>query len=169
MNDNEEIVSLFMRSQHKFKAYAFTLLLNWTQVEDALQDTAVYLYNHKDDFEKGTNAEAWIISILKHRCFDIIHKEKKERSKAQRLSERIESKIFKNNPEKNTDMAEALQGCLKDLPHKTKSIVELYYKERKKGRFISLFLKMKEDAVYKILSRVRDSLKICIQNKMKEI
>lgn len=57
----------------------------------------------------------------------------------------------------------ALHRCLRDLPDRSRTIVELHYFSGLSTREIGKQIKMKPDTECRALSRVRDSLRRCLQ------
>jgi len=167
-NKRTEILNLFMRNQLKYKGYAYTLALDWAVAEDAVQEAAVFICDHFDQFELGTNFDAWARTIIKNRCREIFRKEHREKDKASKIAEVIPEEIWDQAENFDSEKLRALHICLEGLPRQTKEAVKRFYGESQKCNFISQSLKMSEEAVYKLLSRVRKSLKTCIQSHLKE-
>lgn len=167
-NKRAEILNLYMKNQLKYKGYAYTLVIDWSMAEDAVQEAAIYVCDHFDNFELGTNFDAWARSIIKNRCREILRKEHREKEKAHKVAEVISEEVWDTVKTFDGERLQALHTCLETLPAQTKEVVKLFYCESKQCNIISEIFKISEEAVYKILSRVRKSLKVCIQTRMKE-
>ena len=167
-NKRAEILNLFMKKQLKYKGYAYTLVIDWSMAEDAVQEAAIYVCDHFDHFELGTNFDAWARSVIKNRCREILRKEHREKEKAHKVAEVISEEVWDEVKTFDGERLQALHTCLETLPAQTKEVVKLFYCDSKQCNMISEIFKISEEAVYKILSRVRKSLKICIHTRMKE-
>lgn len=167
-NKRAEILNLFMKNQLKYKGYAYTLALDWSVAEDAVQEAAIYVCDNFEKFELGTNFDAWARTIIKNRCREIFRKEHREKEKAHKLAEVIPDEVWDEVNTFDGERLQALHICLETLPEQTKKVVKLFYGESKQCSSISEIFKISEEAVYKILSRVRKSLKVCIQTRLKE-
>lgn len=163
-----EVLNLFMKGQVKYKAFAYTLALDWAVADDAVQEAAVFVCDHYEEFELGTNFDAWARAIIRNRCREIFRREHNERKKAKRVEMFLPDMVWDEVEHFEQDKLLALRTCLESVPKQTKQIVNMFYGEKKKCDVISIAIQMSEDAVYKILSRVRKSLKICVESKLKE-
>lgn len=157
-----------MKNQVKYKAFAYTLALDWSIAEDAVQEAAVYVCDHFDQFELGTNFDAWARAIVRNRCREIFRREHREKEKANRIATIVPDAVWEDVSSYDGEKLLALHTCLENIPSQTRQVVEMFYGGDKKCNFISEALQLSEEAVYKMLSRVRKSLKNCIENRMKE-
>lgn len=169
MTKRAKVLNKFIKDQTKYKAYAYTLTLDWSIAEDATQETVVYLCDHWNKFELGTNFNAWARVLIKNRCRELLRKEYKEQKKINKIAEVIEDSVWDEVENYNSEKIKALHNCVNKLSEKSKKIFNMFYKEKIKCQIISKFLKITEDATYKILSRTRNNLKTCINNQIKEI
>ena len=167
-NKRAEVLNLYMKNQLKYKGFAYTLALDWAVAEDAVQEAAIFICDNFEQFELGTNFDAWARSIIKNRCREIFRKEHREKEKAHKISEIISEEVWDQVENYDGEKLRALHICLENLPNQTKEVVKMFYSENTKCNLISEFFKISEEAVYKILSRVRKSLKVCIQTHLKE-
>ena len=167
-NKRAEVLNLYMKNQLKYKGFAYTLALDWAVAEDAVQEAAIFICDNFEQFELGTNFDAWARSIIRNRCREIFRKEHREKEKAHKIAEFISEEVWDQVENYDSDKLRALHLCLESLPLQTKEVVKMFYSENAKCNIISEFFKISEEAVYKMLSRVRKSLKTCIQTHMKE-
>jgi len=169
MTKRAQILNKFMKDQAKFKAFAYTMTLDWSIAEDATQETAVYICDHWEKFKLGTNFNAWARTLIKNRCRELLRKEYMEQKKIHKIAEVIEDTVWDQVENIDGEKINALHSCVEKLPAKTKKVFMMFYQEKIKCQIISDFLKITEEATYKILSRTRRSLKTCITNQMKEL
>lgn len=58
--------------------YALSILHDYYTAEDIMQETFLKVNMHADEYRKGTNARAWIFSIVRNLALDEIRKHKRE-------------------------------------------------------------------------------------------
>ena len=71
--------------------------------------------------------------------------------------------------ENETDMkaqAELLEECIEKLPLKSRTLLKSHYSDGNSLVEIAKTMKMKPDAIYAAVSRIRKSLRDCISNKL---
>ncbi len=159
----EEILERFETHRHSLTAYLFVILRNWTWVEEALQESSIYLSEHWRDFEAGTNFSAWIKTIASYRAKEVLAREKRQRKIAFRMAERMEIQSSESiEPELQHSVA--LELCLKRLKSKARSLIQLKYDMSYNAEEIAKITNSTIHAVYMNLSRIRQQLKKCIES-----
>ena len=108
----DELLERFEKSKASLSAYLYVILRNWAWVEDALQDSALYLSNNWQDFEEGTNFNAWIKTIARFRAKEILAREKRQDRIALRMADRMPV-INDQAVQMDADISIALEKCLK--------------------------------------------------------
>lgn len=70
--DLEEAVQLYGR---RMFSYAWALLCDWHEAEDAVQDAFVSAWQHRDGFD-GKNVSAWLYKITRNTCLNRLREKK---------------------------------------------------------------------------------------------
>ena len=70
--DMDEAVRLCSR---RMFAYAFALLGDWHEAEDAVQDAFASAWRARGSFD-GTNLSAWLMAITRNKCLDRLRRER---------------------------------------------------------------------------------------------
>jgi RNA polymerase sigma-70 factor (ECF subfamily) len=60
------------------RAFAYSLLKDWSRADDMVQDTIVKAWQHRDRFEEGTNLGAWLFTILRNLIYSAHRKRARE-------------------------------------------------------------------------------------------
>ena len=55
---------------------AYAITVNYHDAEDVLQDTLIEVVKYAHTYKSGSNATAWILTMVRHRSIDIIRKRK---------------------------------------------------------------------------------------------
>lgn len=74
----ESFEQLFIPYADDLFTYAYHLASNEHNAEDLVQETLIKAYKAKNSFQEGTNAKAWLFTILKHTFFNEYNKKKRQ-------------------------------------------------------------------------------------------
>jgi RNA polymerase sigma-70 factor, ECF subfamily len=168
----DELMRMFLRNQDMLSAFLYTQVEDWELVEEALQETTVYVCGHWQEFTIGTNFGAWIRAIARMRCREILRN--KKRSK--RLKAEDFDGVAESLTESEWDLDEVtspcrtqfLSLCMKNLPDMHRQVIEMHYQRDNSVDQIARNLDKSIDAVYKTLARARRSLRLCIERRFAE-
>ncbi len=70
---------LYERYHNKVYRFCLRMLGDEEQAADAFQETFINIYEHRKEF-KGNNFSAWLFTIARHNCLNIIRKRKESES-----------------------------------------------------------------------------------------
>jgi RNA polymerase sigma-70 factor (TIGR02960 family) len=65
---------LFERHRRELHVHCYRMLASFTDADDAVQETFLRAWRHRDAFAPGTNARAWLYKIATSACLDAIRK-----------------------------------------------------------------------------------------------
>lgn len=86
--------TLFLEHQDQLYSYILAMVLNQTDADDLLQETALVMHNKFEDFQPDSNFLAWGMTIARNKTMNL-HQKLKTNAKfkeetVQRLSQRLE-------------------------------------------------------------------------------
>jgi len=166
-----EVLRLFMQRQRALAAYVYTLCEDWEVVEEAIQETALFLCNRWEDFELGTDFNAWARSVARFRTLEVLRKRQRGRMvslEIPQVSAAIPDEDWDRQAERDAEYKDALTHCLRSLPDKHRNMVEMRYMQRFECSKIADRLRTSIESVYMALSRIRRRLRDCISQKLAE-
>lgn len=132
-----------------FYRYAYSILLNRQDAEDAVSETILKAFEHLNDLIHIRKMKSWIFQILANTCKTLLSK---------RLY--VSDDIDNHAPEPADQEAYMdLQNCIYQMEPKFREVVILYYFEDLKIREIAEILSVSEGTIKSRLSRARDKLK----------
>lgn len=162
----EEFVRLLGQTRRYRFAYLMSLMNHRDNVEEVLQETDLVLWRKFDDFELGTNFTAWSCRV----AFNQMRawRQKQARSRLQFSDEFLSTVASEldTRTERYNQRLELLQACVNSLPDRQKSLIRQRYTDGDKIESIASRTGRSLDAIYRMLSRVRDSLRDCVTRKL---
>jgi RNA polymerase sigma-70 factor (ECF subfamily) len=168
---NDEVMRLLLKNQSMLSVFVFTLVQDWDLADDAVQEAAVYICSHWQEFTPGTNFGAWARAIARNRLRELLKARQKTGAQIPELdldslSEHVTEKEWDRYGDFFSTRKQALSDCVQTLPHNARRVIDLHYAERQSAEDIAAEMKRSIDAVYKMLSRIRVQLRQCVEQHM---
>lgn len=162
-----ELMRLFSRHQRRIMAYIQTLAPVRNDVEDIMQETGLVMLRKFPEFQTGTNFIAWANSIAYH---EVKHYYESRRHKnllsfddetLQLLSLEVTTDLTRNDAR-----YDALLDCLQRLPDRDRQFVLTRYEMGGSVEQAAKCSGRSKQAAYKALSRIRNALLQCVDQKL---
>ena len=166
--DTERFLRLLTPIQGRIYAY---ILANWpnrSDADDIMQETTAVIWKKFDSYKPGTDFLAWAVTIAKYTVMK--YRKNRNNHPIQFNDEAIkilqaESDTFFRKFDGRLD---ALKECVKKLPQKDGTFLELRYEQEMSAQRIANRFDISSRAVYKTLSRIHDVLMRCVRYSMAE-
>jgi len=126
VKDEELFENLVSTHQTALLRLCYTLLLDRSLAEEAVQDTFLRVWKHLDRIRDEDRYKAWIFQIAVNRCRDI----RRSAWFRHRLSQK---ELPENRPDPASGVSEedmALNIAIQQLPFKQKEVILLYFYQR---------------------------------------
>ncbi len=167
----DEILRLFLQHQVMLSGFLYTLMEDWELVEEALQETAVFVCGRWRDFTPGTNFAAWARTVARLRARETLRRRRRGAARPlagvlESLAEPAAEQVWEAQGVFSARRKEALGRCIQDLPDVQRRVVELHYFDEKPCERIAARYKRRLESVYMTLSRVRRRLKACVERRL---
>ena len=148
---------LYQRYASKVFGKCISILKDYDEAKDAVQDIFVKIMTHLGNFGERAQFSTWIYSITYNYCIDVIRKKKKEKT------------LFTDDIERAPDVAEEdvpdeflmemevkhLKAVLEDLPTGDRMILLMKYQDDMSIRDISEILNKTESAIKMKIKRAK--------------
>ncbi len=159
----EMFLKLLLSNETRIYSYILTLVPNYTNADEIMQETSGIMWRKFHDFKPGTNFVSWGIRIAHYQILDF----RRQQSKAKviydnGLFERIAPITEEKNKQHNKRI-DALRHCLAKLKEQQLKLIQLRYSEGIKPKDISDRLGLSIHSVYKSLSRIHGQLSLCVK------
>jgi RNA polymerase sigma-70 factor, ECF subfamily len=166
--DKDELyLRLLAEHERAIATYVYSLVNSAADAADILQECKLSMWRMFDRFEPGTDFRAWGRKIAVHQILNFRRAAKRRPSSAldQQFIEAVAAEIDRR-PELLDQKADVLRLCLRKLPEPHRAIVVWrYYDECDIGE-IAAKSDRTEEAVYRLLSRIRKTLSECISRQL---
>ena len=178
-NTKEDIISLVKTYTSELFAYTIIKVGQKEIAEDIVQETFLSAYKSYDNFQNKSSVKTWLFSILKHKIADHFRQQFKKRAE---VSPCIIEKFFDENhrwkpayrPKQWVEenhllddpaFSKTLSDCLKALPDKWSSVVQLKYLEETESKEICTQLEITTANFWQIIHRAKLQLRDCLDIK----
>lgn len=164
-----ELEQLLQQYEADIRSFIFTLLPNWSDVEDVLQRTRIILWQKFPKFEPGTNFRAWALQIARHEVNNFRRSRQHERlcfddALVESLAEVHLSLIHELEQRRA-----ALEYCIQKLRASDRQIIHhCYGPSATTAKDAAVRLKRPVNTLYKALNRIRRALAECVQQHVQE-
>jgi RNA polymerase sigma-70 factor (ECF subfamily) len=164
-----EFVRLLTNCQGVLQAFIASVMPGHPDTADVLQETNLTLWEKMDQFEPGTNFQAWAFSIARFKA--LAHLKKCRNSKLavfdDEVLERLARVAAERDPALYDAKVRALQGCLADLRPADRELLEVRYGVRETLEDYARKIGRPANSLYNTLVRLRAGLRTCIQARLR--
>ncbi len=164
---NTDFVRLLKKYDRRVAAFVYSLVPDWNDAEDLLQDTWVRLWEQFDEYRRDEDFGAWACTIARYLV--MAHRKRTQREKLHFSSEVVDSLTAEINV--HHDRAErrlqAMIDCVRQLSDSARDLLRLCYAKGAKIKDVAVQLGRSVNGTYLMLSRLRRELHDCIEVSMK--
>jgi len=160
-----QVQQLFVKHQGALKRYTLSLVPDFADADDVLQQVFLTVSEKADDYELETNFMAWARTIARYK---IMNHWRRQKSAPEALSEKVLETLVTEPPEEEPEesyFVRNLEDCLSQLPPTARELVELRYQRELKPGAIADLKNWTPNSVYVALSRARALLRDCLASK----
>ncbi|NWK54512.1 sigma-70 family RNA polymerase sigma factor [Verrucomicrobiaceae bacterium N1E253] len=165
----QEIESKIESVQSDLRGYIISLSGHSGDCDDILQETNLFLWERKDDFEVGSNFKAWAFKVAYFKAM-AIRRDNIRRGEvvfSEDIAQRISAEagnFFNQRP----DTMNAMRVCLGKLSTDHLKLINVKYLQGKSLSSFALQTGKSVDAIHKSISRIRRALRSCIEKQLSE-
>ena len=166
----DALAELIGRHEHPVRLYAAKVALRPDLAEDVAQKAFLVALDHLASFDRSGDFLLWMRGIVRNVARQewekLALRSKVERDGLAELVERLAASQEPSDAAQDQDRLRALRGCMDGLPERQKQIVKLRYSMELGCKDIAQSIGSSSDAVKMTLSRIRESLRRCIQTRL---
>lgn len=157
---------LWTKVQPTVSAFIGSMLPDFHQAEDVLQQVAVIVVRKFDQYDPRQQFVAWVLGIAKN---EVLKSRRAFMADRHVFDEELCEQLtdgYQQSIKEFDDVRSALGHCMRGLRGRAKSIMELRYGLDLKPGAIAKKVDMQPGAVRVLLHRVRGALRDCINNRL---
>jgi len=152
--------------QHRIYAFILTLVPNWSDADDLMQETAEVMWRKFQDIGQVNDFCAWGKTIARNKVMNFYAKKKRERIL---FDDSLLNDVVERE-EKASLQAElrvrALQKCLQRLRSNDRHLIQVLYGHDITLRELAEEVKRPIQGLYKAMARIHHSLLECVRRSL---
>jgi RNA polymerase sigma-70 factor (ECF subfamily) len=162
----EEFVQVLTRDQRRILLYIHSLIPNWGDAEEVLQNTNLVLWRKFAEFQPGTSFFSWASSVAH---LEVLKWRERRVRDSKTLSSEFIDEVGRELARQG-DLIErrhqALTKCLDKLRERDRHLILLRYSDGATTQSVSQQLNRPIKSIYAAVSRIRECLLECINRSL---
>lgn len=164
----DAFVQLLAQNHRRLYLYISALVPNRSDAEDILQEASMVLWRCFDEFELGTNFTAWACRVTFNQILAWRKRQQRDRLEFSEAFLSAVAEDLSKELEVLDERSAALGKCIDKLPHHQRELIRLRYSDGQSVETIAVRSNRTVEAVYRMLSRIRQTLFECVNRVMGE-
>ncbi|MBX7165172.1 MAG: sigma-70 family RNA polymerase sigma factor [Pirellulales bacterium] len=166
MDERTDFVRLLVQNQHRIYGYILALLPDFAAADDVYQETCTVLWQKFAQFEPGTDFFRWASTVARFKVLK--HRQRRGREAllvGDSFLSVVEAEVQRQAP--HWDLRrQALAQCLQQLPDADRRLLQARYEANVDVQTLAAQRQRTVFAIYKALTRIRQSLLTCIERRV---
>jgi len=167
MELSDEFILELTQVQQRLLSYIYRRVANREQAQEVLQQTNLVLCRKADDFELGTNFNAWAVTVARYQILS--HRKNVARERLV-FSDEVFLVVDDRDEESlvREELKRVLRFCYGKLSQVNQELMKLRYQDGLSFQQVADELNKQISAVKVQVHRIRLNLKKCAQEQLKE-
>lgn len=164
----EVFLSLLMTNQRKINSYILSVVPNFNDADDIMQETITVMWRKFDQFQIGSDFAGWGVKIA---YFCVLNHRRQKSKDAAMLNDNIFqqiSDIARRRQTMTDERIKHLRKCIEKLKAEDQVFLKARYEQNTSAKNLSLQLDRSIQYVYKHLSRIHHLLNLCVKRAIHE-
>lgn len=158
-------VRLFTQNEPRVYSYLVSVLGNWSDADEVMQETSIALWELFDQFQEGTDFCAWACRVAHFRVLRFRQERKRDKHEFEPdLMETLDA-VAVQEMDTFDDRRLALAGCVEKLSDEDRVLLKKCYADGVLIKNVADELQRPVTALYKDLARIRKVLLDCVATK----
>lgn len=158
---------LFVQHEPVLRAYARTLLPDWSSVDDVLQEASVTMWEKLSQLQSEDGFLPWAKVIVRYKCLQLVERIRREKPL---LTDEV-LKLLAEEAEHTTaedfaTLRSALDACLGEFTGMHQELLLAPYRGAGRVKELAEQTGKSANAFYKMLGRLREKLSSCIESRV---
>lgn len=168
-NDMDEQIRQATRQwttvQPVISAFLTTVVRDFRDRDDLLQEIAIAVLESYANYDPQRPFVAWALGVARNQVGTYLRKHRRNRVVLDAVAVENVAAAFERIPSVQIQQLDHLRECLQNLDGRAKQICILRYEDDLKPAAIANLIDMSSNAVSKMLQRIREQLRECMERK----
>jgi RNA polymerase sigma-70 factor (ECF subfamily) len=156
---------------HQAELYRYARYLGAGTAEDLVQETflAALSSGLPEGLTDERGAAAWLRGVLRNQFLQLCRRRRNSPVRTDTETVARAEEVWKAEFLRGDDgfrYAEALQMCLRELPERSRTAVEMQYRQRLSREEMGRAFDLSEDGVKSLMRRIRAALAACVHRRL---
>jgi len=161
-----EFLRLLKQHERQLTAYVFSVVPNWAQAEDILQETTLRLWDQFDRFEPGTNFGAWACTVARYLVLAAQKQAQREHLVfSPELTDVIEQEVARQSGDDG--WLAHLAACMEKLDAASRDLLSRCYAPGAVIKQVAAALGRSVGGTHNALGRIRRQLHDCVERRIR--
>ena len=162
-----EVLQTLMQARVRISAAAWLTVRNTHTAEDIFQNVAVKAMTRDLSFDDRSALLSWAFITARREGIDWLRRHRRETSSLDpEILELLEQEWQSEAVQPEGSRMDALRECLESLPEESRRLLRLRYFDGHNCEEVARRMGIGLNAIYKRVSRLHESLRLCIDGKM---
>jgi RNA polymerase sigma-70 factor (ECF subfamily) len=161
-------LSLLMANQRRINSYILSVVPNFSDADDIMQETISVMWRKFDGFEVGTDFAGWGIKVAYYCILDYRRKKGQERVVYSENLFRQINDIAKEKQDQTDARITYLRRCIEKLKAGDQRLLKARYELNYNVNSLAVQLDRSVQYVYKHLARIHHTLNLCVKRAFRE-
>jgi RNA polymerase sigma-70 factor (ECF subfamily) len=166
--DYELFIKLYLANERRLYGYVRTLIPNWSDVDDIIQETAAVLWAKFDQFQRGTNFPAWALKIAHNQVLNYCKVRKKDKLYFSEAALESLAELCETRDSNLDQRLAALKKCLDQLKSDEQRLIEMRYRPGGSTKSVSQQTGKDLHVLYRLLNKIHTKLLLCVRRALAE-
>lgn len=163
----EAFSELLRQNYRRLYAYIYSLVRDFSDTEELLQDTSLLLWQKFDEFDPETNFGAWSCQVARFTVLNFLRKEGRRRARFSTGFEEHLLTVAAETPAAADDpWRDALEHCVGALPDEQRDMLWDFYRGTKTVEAIAAAQAREPAGIYGSLHHIRRKLLDCMNRQL---
>ena len=162
-----EFMRLFVKHEPALRAFARSMLPDWTLVDDALQEASVTMWEKLGQLRDEEGFLPWAKVILRFKCLSLVAALRRQRYVlSDAVLELIADEATAMEAEDFAEIRRALTPCLAQFSQAHQELLLAPYAGEGRVKELANECGKSVNSLYKLLGRLREKLGTCIRGQL---
>lgn len=164
----ENFVCLLAKHERRLEGYVLSLMPNWADAEEVLQETKLRLWQQYHEYDPAKDFGAWACTIAYYQVLTLRNRSRAEHSAlGQAFLDKVAAEVARRS-DRAIDRQRLMAECLQKLAAAKLALLKRCYAGQETIAQIADELGRKADAVRQELLRIRQTLHRCVDQASRQ-